>query len=72
MSDKPIAGLVATVAVAPLCAIRILGPAVFGSAVTSVAGWLGGLDLAVATTAAGGMAAFVLRILRMNRMGREI
>lgn len=72
MSDKPIAGVVAVVAVAPLCAICILGPAVLGSAVTSVAGWLGGLDLVVATATAGGSAALVYGVLWWSRLGREI
>ena len=72
MSDKPIAGLVAAVAVAPLCAVCILGPAILGSAVTSVAGWLGDLNLIAATAAVGGLAALVFGVLWWSRMGRQI
>ena len=46
MNDKLIAGLVAAVMVAPICALCILGPVFMGSVVAGVWGWLGGLGLA--------------------------
>jgi hypothetical protein len=39
MSDKPIAGLVAALAVAPLCLVCALGPAAFVAAAGSVLAW---------------------------------
>lgn len=49
MNDKLIAGLVAAVMVAPICAACILGPVFMGSIVAGAWGWLGGLGLAAAT-----------------------
>ncbi len=48
MDDKPIALLVTAAVVAPICALCILGPVVFGSAVAGVFAWLGGFDPVVA------------------------
>lgn len=49
MSDKILAGLVTAVAVAPICALCILGPAIFASIFAGVAGWFGGLGPALTT-----------------------
>lgn len=49
MSDKLIAGFVTAVVVAPICALCILGPAIFVSIFAGAAGWLGGLGPAVTT-----------------------
>jgi membrane protein implicated in regulation of membrane protease activity len=45
MSDKPIAGLLAAIVVAPLCLVCALGPAALAAAVGSVLAWLGGVGL---------------------------
>jgi hypothetical protein len=56
MSDKPIAGLLTAIAVAPLCLVCALGPAAFVAAGGGVLAWLGGLGvpLLVASTLAIG------------------
>src|SRR3546814_11047643 len=63
MSDKPLAGLVAAIAVAPLCLVCVLGPAAFVAAGGWFLGWLGGfgMPLIAAVLAAGGW--LVWRIL---------
>ncbi len=42
MSDKPIAMLVTAAAIAPVCALCVLGPAVLGSLLAGTFAWLGG------------------------------
>ncbi len=42
MSDKPIAMLVTATAIAPVCALCVLGPAVLGSLLAGTFAWLGG------------------------------
>ena len=42
MSDKPIAMLVTAAAIAPICALCVLGPAVLGSLLAGTFAWLGG------------------------------
>ncbi len=42
MSDKLVAGLVGAVAIAPICALCILGPAAAVSVFAGAVGWLGG------------------------------
>lgn len=49
MSDKPVAVLVTALAMAPICAVCVLGPAVFVSAVAGLSGWFGGIDLLTTT-----------------------
>lgn len=66
MSDKPIAVLIAAAA-APLCAVCILGPAAFGSAIAWIMGWLVGLDPVAATGATVSVAAVVYGVVRRNR-----
>ncbi len=41
MSDKPIAMLVTAAAIAPICALCVLGPAVLGSLLAGAFAWLG-------------------------------
>ncbi len=56
MSDKPVAALVTGIAVAPICAVCILGPAVVGSALASIFGWFAGpkvIGLAIVVMAVG-------------------
>ena len=49
MSERLLAGLVTAVAVAPNCALCILGPAFFGSILAGALGWFGWLDPVLAT-----------------------
>lgn len=71
MSDKPLAGLVAAIAVAPLCVLCLLGPAAFVAAGGWFLAWLGGfgMPLVVAVLAAGGWLAW--RILHRRSPTRE-
>jgi len=64
MSDKPVAGLVAAIAVAPLCVLCVLGPAAFVAAGGWFLAWLGGLGmpLSASVLAVGGWLAW--RILQ--------
>ncbi len=39
MNEKPVAALVAALAIAPICAVCILGPAFVGSVLASIFGW---------------------------------
>ncbi len=42
MGEKFVAGIVTAVAIAPVCAVCILGPAAIGSLFAGAFGWLGG------------------------------
>ena len=42
MSEKLVAGIVTAVAITPICAVCILGPAAIGSLFAGAFGWLGG------------------------------
>ncbi len=42
MSEKLVAGVVTAVAITPICAVCILGPAAIGSLFAGAFGWLGG------------------------------
>jgi CHASE2 domain-containing sensor protein len=50
MGGKFVAWFVTAAAIAPVCAVCILGPAVFGSIIAGMAGWFGGMS---AITTAG-------------------
>lgn len=69
MSEKLLAGLLATVAIAPLCAVCVLGPAVIASIFTGIAAWLGGLDAIVAASVflAAGLAVYGFVRMRKAR-----
>ena len=71
MSDKPLAGLVAAVAVAPLCVLCVLGPAAFLAAggwfLTAFGGF--GLPLTAAALAGGGWLAW--RALKRRSVASE-
>jgi hypothetical protein len=69
MSDKLIAGLVTAAAIAPICAVCVLGPAAVGSSLAWVSGWFMGLD-PVATTGLGIIAAIVVHGFFRRRRGR--
>ncbi len=49
MGEKFTAWFVTAAAIAPVCAVCILGPAMLGSIFAGVAGWFGGFD-AIAST----------------------
>jgi hypothetical protein len=49
MSDKPIAGLVTAVAIAPLLVVCCLGPAVVASALAGIAAWFSGANAVTVT-----------------------
>ncbi len=71
MNEKLTAGIVTAAAIAPVCALCILGPAVLGSMIAGIAGWFGGLS---AITTAGlvlvaGIA--VYEIIRRRRARRS-
>ena len=72
MRDKFVAGLVAAVAIAPICALCILGPAAAISVVAGAAGWLGGAGpvLTIGVMLAAG--ALVWRTLRRREFRREL
>ncbi len=42
MSEKLVAGIVTAVAITPICAVCILGPAAIGSLFAGAFGWVGG------------------------------
>ena len=44
MNDKALAGIMAVIVVAPICAMCILGPAMLGSALAWVSAWFGGMS----------------------------
>jgi hypothetical protein len=67
MSDKPIAILVTAAAIAPLCAICVLGPAFLGGAVAWVSGWVGGLGPAITTGLVLAVGVAVFRAVRRER-----
>ncbi len=71
MSDKPVAGLVAAVAIVPVAALCCLGPAFLGSAVAWVSGWFSGLGPVTATGLAivSGILAIALMRWRKARRG---
>ena len=70
MKDKLVAGLVTVVAVAPICALCILGPAIFTSIFAGVAGWFGGIGPALTTGLALAAGIAVYRSVR-RRKGRR-
>ncbi len=69
MNDKFVAGLVGAIAIAPICAVCILGPAAAVSVVAGAAGWLGGAGpvLTIGIMLAAGALAW--RTLRRRKRG---
>jgi uncharacterized membrane protein len=67
VNEKLLAGLVAAVAIAPLCAVCILGPAVIASIFTGIAAGFGGIDAVAAAGLALVAAIAVLAIVRKRR-----
>ena len=60
MSNKLLAGVITAVAIAPLCATCILGPALVASFFTGITAWFGGLDpvVTVAMALVAGIAVY--------------
>ena len=67
MSDKPVAFLVAALAVASVCALCIVGPA---AVLSGVAGWVGGLGPVGAAGVAIAVASMVLGLVRWRNRAR--
>ena len=67
MSDKPIAGLVTAVAIAPLLAVCCLGPAVVASAFAGIAAWFSGADAVTVTGLAILAAILAYRFVRWRK-----
>ena len=69
MSEKSGAGLAVAAVVVPLVALCCLGPAVLGSVLGGIVGWLGGLgpDAAAGAGIATGLAAYGLFRWRRGR-----
>ncbi len=59
MSEKPIAVILASIGVVSLCAVCVLGPVVFGSAIGWAFGWFAGLS----PTATIGLAIFAALVV---------
>ena len=68
MGEKLLAGAVAAVAIVPICAICIFGPAVIGSMFGAVFAWTGGLGPVLATTLAIGVGILTFRVFRRRRV----
>ncbi|GEM_PF-3450407 len=64
MNDKPVAGIVTALVVAPLALLCCLGPIALGSVLAAAAGWLGGLGVFGIIGAALGVAAVGYGLLR--------
>ncbi len=68
MAEKLLAVVVAAVAIVPICAICILGPAVICSMFAALFAWSGGLGPVLATTLAIGVGIVTLGVFRRRRM----
>lgn len=67
MHDKIVAGAVTAVVVAPICVVCILGPAVVGSLLGGISGWIGGLSPVLTTGLAIATGLLVLQMVRRRR-----
>jgi len=67
MSDKPIAGFLALLAVAPLCLVCALGPAAFVAAAGSFLAWLGGFSLPLIAAAVAIVGWVAWRVFQRRR-----
>ena len=70
MSDKPVAGLVAFLVVAPLCGLCLFGPALFTWAAVWMSGRASGLGAVAATGLAMIAAIVVFGFVRRRRLRR--
>ncbi|CAN7619876.1 hypothetical protein HW571_22930 [Agrobacterium genomosp. 3] len=73
MDDKPTAGIVTAIIIAPLVALCCLGPVVIGSAVGGVLGWFSGQGLVIGgvLTLLAGAAGYALMRWRRASSRRE-
>ena len=67
VNEKPAAGLMTAIVVAPLVALCCLGPLFIGSAVGGVVGWLSGQGLALIAVLAFLAAAIGYAVMRWRR-----
>ena len=68
MAEKLLAGVVAAVAIVPICAVCILGPVAIGSMFAALFAWFGGLGPVLATTLAIGVGIVTLGVFRRRRV----
>ena len=68
MSHKLLPGVVAAVAIVPICAVCILGPAAIGAMVAGAFGWLGGLNPVLTTGLAIIFGIVIYAIVRQRRL----
>src|SRR5262249_54954997 len=73
MNDNRVAGFVTALLVAPLVVVCCLGPAVLGSALGALVGWVGGLGPVevIAAAFAAGLAIYGFLRLRRARSNRR-
>ena len=71
MANKPIAGLLTALAVAPLCLVCALGPAAVAAVAGSFLAWLGGFGLPLAAAVLAVGSCFAWRALRQRSALRE-
>lgn len=64
MNEKPMAGILTAVVVAPVVALCCLGSAVIGSVIAGLIGWLSGFGVLLAIAAAVGAGALGYSIFR--------
>ncbi|MEW6629514.1 MAG: hypothetical protein AB1440_01470 [Pseudomonadota bacterium] len=67
MDEKPFAGLVTAIIIAPLAVLCCLGPLLIGSALGGVAGWLGGQRLGLTAVLALSAGAIGYAVMRRRR-----
>ena len=67
MADKLIAGLVAAVAVAPICVACIMGPAFVASLFAGVTGWFIGLESITVVALVAFAGVLVIGIIRRRK-----
>ena len=67
MSDKPLAILVTALAIAPVCAVCILGTAAVGVGLAGVLGWFSDLGPLATTSGAIFAALLAYRLIQRNR-----
>ena len=71
MSDKPLAGLVTAIAIAPLCLVCVLGPTALAAAGGWLLAWLGGFGMPLIAAALAVADWLGWRALRRRSAARE-
>jgi len=67
MSDKPIAGFLTVLAVAPLCLVCALGPAAFVAGAGGFLAWLGGFSVPLIAAAVAIVGWVAWRVFQRRR-----